>query len=128
MEQKNSAQAQRYFELVEGLLVKHGDFELCYKLLGDPEEAFDRIRQQRNFFQHAEDQPEQNFKRFAQQNYQSLQPADRQFVDATRQLILILVKTGHREEAGRIRDKALAVLDVPRLQSAMADAENTPEP
>jgi hypothetical protein len=130
MEQKDTALAQRYFGLAEGLLVKHGDYQLCYKLLGDPEAAFERIRQNRDMLKQIEDRREQNLQRLAHQNasYQPPKMADRNFVDGTRQLVLILVKTGHQAEAGRIRDKALAVLDDPRLQSAVTDAEKTPAP
>jgi hypothetical protein len=45
------------------------------------------------------------------------------FVGQTRQLIEILVGTGHKAEAENICDQAVAVLDDPRLKSAVSDVE-----
>jgi ElaB/YqjD/DUF883 family membrane-anchored ribosome-binding protein len=45
------------------------------------------------------------------------------YADEVRRLIEILVGTGHKEEAEKIRSQAVAVLDDPRLQSAVSDAE-----
>jgi hypothetical protein len=45
------------------------------------------------------------------------------YVNEVRRLIEILVGTGHQEEAAKIRNEAVAVLDDPRLQSAVSDAE-----
>jgi hypothetical protein len=43
-------------------------------------------------------------------------------VGQTRQLIEILVATGHQAEAERIRDEAVVILDDGRLKSAVSDA------
>ena len=45
------------------------------------------------------------------------------FVGQTRQLIEILIGTGHKADAEKIRDQAVAVLDDERLKSAVTDAE-----
>ena len=37
--------ARQCFRVAEPNLVKHGDYELCLKYLGEPQAAFDRIRQ-----------------------------------------------------------------------------------
>jgi hypothetical protein len=49
--------------------------------------------------------------------------ADNLLVGNTRQLIEILVGAGHKADAENIRTQALALLDDPRLQSAVTDAE-----
>ena len=49
--------------------------------------------------------------------------ADHRFVDETRQLILILVKTDHKTEAGHIRERALALVNDPQFKSVVTDAE-----
>jgi ElaB/YqjD/DUF883 family membrane-anchored ribosome-binding protein len=45
------------------------------------------------------------------------------FVNGTRYIIEILAGTGNKSEAEKIRDQAVAVLDDPRLKSAIGDAE-----
>ena len=45
------------------------------------------------------------------------------FVGQTCQLIEILIGTGRNADAETIRDQAVAVLDDPRLKSAVSDAE-----
>ena len=45
------------------------------------------------------------------------------FVGQTGLLIEVLVGTGHTADAEKIRDQAVAVLDDPRLKSAVADAQ-----
>jgi hypothetical protein len=49
--------------------------------------------------------------------------ADNLLVGNTRQLIEILVGAGHKADAENIRTQALALVDDPRLQSAVSDAE-----
>jgi hypothetical protein len=44
------------------------------------------------------------------------------FVGQTCQLIEILVGTGHQADAEKICDQAVAILDDPRLRSAISDA------
>ncbi|HSU53314.1 MAG TPA: hypothetical protein VLT36_04575 [Candidatus Dormibacteraeota bacterium] len=49
--------------------------------------------------------------------------SDGRFVKQTCALIEILVATGHKPEAEKIRDQALTVMDDPLLTSAVQDAE-----
>jgi hypothetical protein len=49
--------------------------------------------------------------------------AKQMFVGQTRQLIEILVGAGHNEDAKKVPTHALAVLDDPLLQSAVADIQ-----
>jgi hypothetical protein len=48
---------------------------------------------------------------------------DGRFVKQTSALIEILVATGHKPEAEKIRDQALLIMDNPVLTSAVQDAE-----
>ena len=48
---------------------------------------------------------------------------ENRFVGQTCQLIEILVATGRKADAERIRDQAVAILDDPRLKSAVSDVE-----
>jgi hypothetical protein len=52
-----------------------------------------------------------------------MKSAENNFVGQTRQLIEILVATGHKADAEKIRDEAVAILDDARLKSAVSDAE-----
>jgi hypothetical protein len=49
--------------------------------------------------------------------------ADKRFVGNVTQLIDILVGAGHKADAEKIRDQAVALLDDARLKSAVSDAE-----
>ena len=49
--------------------------------------------------------------------------ADKRFVDQTCQLVEILVGSGHKGYAEKIRDQALALLENERLKSSVADVE-----
>ena len=49
--------------------------------------------------------------------------AEDRFVGGTCQLIEVLLATGHKADAERIRDQAVAILDDPRLKSAVKDVE-----
>jgi len=49
--------------------------------------------------------------------------AEDRFVGSVRQLIEILVGTGHKAEAEKIRAQAVLVLDDTRLKSSVSDAE-----
>ena len=51
------------------------------------------------------------------------QMATNNFVGQVCKLVEILVATGHKADAEKIRDEAVTVLDDPRLQSAVSDAE-----
>ena len=113
-------------------LVKHGDYALCLEYLGDSEAAF---RPYPPAVADAKTAGTTHGKR-TQSKRQSPpaefhlpsppKVADRQFVDETCQLILILVKTEHKTDAEHIRDQALGLVDDPRLKSAVSDAEQAP--
>jgi serine/threonine-protein kinase len=114
---------QCYF-WVENLLVAKGEYQFCYDHMGDPQFRFDSIRQ-------VFDLERANQERMAE-TQQTARPmvatmmkksAEDRFVEQMRQLIDILVATGHQPDAEKIRAGALAVLDDARLQSAVSDSE-----
>jgi predicted Ser/Thr protein kinase len=131
IQQQDAALAGQCFLVVEPLLVKHGDYALCFKYIGDPESAFSQVRQNWEMLKQSEQRWEESSKR-AGDTATGFHPpppprtADRRFVEETCQLILILVKSGHKAEGEHIRDEAVALLDDPRLKSAVSDAEAGP--
>ena len=139
---KDQALTQQCYFTVEGLLVSRGEYQYCYDQMGgDVQGKFDSLRGRMNMELDMQ-------KRFQQINNDSMRrvaeairargrtnswsPLDlsemriRQikggFVGGNCKLIEILVATGHKAEAEKIRDEALAVVDDARLKSAIADA------
>lgn len=132
---------QCYYHL-EDLLVAKGEYQWCLDRIGDPQGRFNLIR-------HTLELDRENQKRTAELRERTTQqmaelnqkrgwtnsytPPDSsemmrrsssdRFVGKTRQLIEILVGAGHPDEAEKIRDLAVAVLDDARLKSAIRDAE-----
>ena len=141
IQQSDKALAQQCYPVVQGQLIQRGEYEACLNYLGDPQTAFDRIRQDRERLKNLEDQQATSrTQRVAQLEAMaktnglfSKGPvpflpelpkfADNHFVDQTRELIEILVGAGRKAEAEKIRDEALTVLDDARLKSAVSDAE-----
>ena len=139
IESRDSRLAEQCFFFAENLLVLKGDYETCRKYMGDPQAAFERVRQSWQQLKQFEEQNaarnEEQRKRFqemAKTNslYAHLPVlptpppfADDHFVAQTRQLIEILVATGEKPEAEKIQGEALAVLNDPKLKSAVTDAE-----
>jgi tRNA A-37 threonylcarbamoyl transferase component Bud32 len=130
--------AQECFGIVEGLLVQQGEYEKCLEYLGDPEAAFERIRQSwqqmKNFEEQSAARWEQTkqFQETSKTNplyaHLPMRPAmpkfaDKNFVGQARQLIEILVATDHQADAEKIQSEAIAVLDDARLHSAVSDAQ-----
>jgi hypothetical protein len=101
---------QSYFYL-ETLLVSKGEYQWCLSYMGDPQRRFDLIRQG---FDMSWSPPDASA--------MMKKSAEDRFVGQTRQLIEILVATDHKADAESIRDQAVAVLDDPRLKSAVDDA------
>jgi tetratricopeptide (TPR) repeat protein len=127
LRQRNPTLAWQCFLVAERLLIKHGDYALCLEYVGDPEAAFDHICQRWQLLKQHEQPAEENPVQPANAVAPLRPPtppkrADRQFVDETCQLILILVKTEHKTEAEHIRDEALSLVIDPRLKSAVSDA------
>jgi hypothetical protein len=127
----------------EDLLVAKGEYQWCYDHMGDPEMRFDQIQQmykmQLGIQSRMASSRKQNSERTVAINPKNgltnapvlsspdtsammTKAANDRFVGQVRQLIIILVATGHQADAEKIRDQALAVLDDDRLKSAIADA------
>jgi serine/threonine protein kinase len=102
--------AQSYFYL-EPLLVSKGEYQWCLSHMDDPQRRFDLIRQG---FDMSWSPPDASA--------MIKKSAEDRFVGQTCQLIEILVATDHKADAEGIRDQAVAVLDDPRLKSAVDDA------
>jgi hypothetical protein len=139
IEQRDPPLAGQCYYFAENLLVQNAEYETCRKYMGDPQEAFENIRQSWQRMKQFEaqnvarnEEQRKRFQEMAKTNslYAHLpflpEPppfADKNFVGQTRQLIEILVATGDKPEAEIIQGEALAVLDVPKLKSAVSDAE-----
>jgi serine/threonine protein kinase len=132
MRQRDPKLADQSYFWLEDLLVAKGEYQWCLSHLGDPQSHFaESIR--RSYEMELDSQ-----KRMAELNRQygrtnSWSPSDHseamkksaenRFVGRTRQLIEILVGANRKADAEKIRDQAVAVLDDPRLKSAVSDAE-----
>jgi len=134
--------ARQCYFFVESLLVSKGEYQWCYDHMGDPQWRFDLIHQNLTMTLDSQKrmaaQAEANKARMAElrsqqglTNLPAFSPPDTsammkkssedRFVSQVRQLIEILVATGHGSDAGKISDQALTVLPDDRLKSAVAD-------
>ena len=143
--QKDPDLAQQCFPSAESLLVKQGEYDLCLACLGDYQAAFDSFRKnwerRKQTEERMADMQEQNRRRLAEAMAKSpytnslarlgssptlpLMPrtADNFFVSQTCELVEILLGTGHKAEAVKVRDQAVALVDDSWLKSAIPDAE-----
>jgi len=140
----DKALAQQCFSVAQDVLVSYGDYELCRDFIGDPENRFKNIQDQwqrskkwenqREEMQHQMEERMHATQKQFESNGMVAAPlprsalslpklADQTFVGQTRQLIEILVGTHSKADAEKIRSEALALLDDPRLKSAVEDAE-----
>jgi hypothetical protein len=108
--------AKQCFFSADGLLVEKGEYALYMSYVPDPEAKFALIQKNRKMLKGTEDS-------FRKNNPAFPKTADNKFVVQTCQLIEALVATGHKAEAEKIRDKAMAELDNEHLKSAVSDAE-----
>jgi hypothetical protein len=117
----------------ENLLMQKGDYDLYLKIIGDPQAHSESIRRglqvQREHQQRMEEMRKQYPVPAPRLPGGAFAPTDmgqmatNNFVGEVCKLVEILVATGHKTDAEKIRDQAAAVLDDPRLQSAVSDAE-----
>jgi hypothetical protein len=115
--EKDLGLAKQCFILAEDLLVKKGEYALCLSFIPDPGVKFGGIfRSWKSDQDIARINPKLNHPDFHK-------GAEDRFVTKTCQLIEILVGTGRKVEAEKIREQALTFLDDPRLKSAISDAE-----
>jgi hypothetical protein len=140
---KDPALARQCYFFVESLLVANGEYQWCYDHMGEAQARFDLIHQsltsQRDVqkrMSESQQRTQQSIADMNRKNGWTNHPAyaphdisamikkagEDSFIGQTRQLIEILVATGHQADAENIRDQALALLDDPRLHSAVTDA------
>ncbi len=132
--------ARRCYPVAEDALVKKGEYALCLAYIGDGQARFkehcehwEKLAKWEQHMGQVMQQGQQRADEAMAQNgqkrpagvprYGPPAAADNLFVGNTRQLIEILVGGGHKADAENICTQALALLDDPRLKSAVSDAE-----
>ena len=139
IDQGDPSLAKQCYSMVEPLLVKRGEYALCLRYVGNPQEAFDRSRLAYQVMNASHQRREENLaaayrKRAAEYPDQPLPKprtslregakyGDDYFVQMTCRLIEILVGTGQEAAADKIRKQALALMDDPRVKSSVSDAK-----
>jgi type II secretory pathway pseudopilin PulG len=134
---------QCYF-WVESLLVAKGEYQWCLDYMGDPQSRFETIQRgyemeiaNQKRMAEAQQHAKQMIAELNQTNGRSNAPAftppdtsamikkfaEDRLIGSVRQLVEILVATGHQADAVKIRDQALVLLDDARLKTAITDAE-----
>jgi hypothetical protein len=129
---------------VEGLLVSKGEYQWCYDHMGDPQARFEYMQRtlnmrlnveerQREAMEASQKRLEDMRRQHGRTNGPAYSPlniaagtksmAHDSFVSQTLELIEILVATGHKDTAEKIRDQAAAAVDDARLKTAVNDAE-----
>lgn len=144
IENRDPQLAGECYFVVESQLVQKGEYETCRKYMGDPEFRFQSAY---NLY-HMGVENQNRTAEMHQKTMQQIQEINRQhgwtnlpavtlpdnsqmfqkmtqdrFVGQVRQLIEILVGTGDKAAAEKIQREALAVLDDPRLETAVDDAD-----
>ena len=142
--EKDPQIARQCYFWAEDLLVAKGEYQWCYDYMGDPQFRFDSIRHlyeldlsnQRRMAD-TQQRTKQMIGEMNRKNGRTNPPAfsppdtsaflkksaEDRFVGSVRQLIEILVATGHKPVAEKIQAQAVAALNDSRLQSAIIDAE-----
>ena len=145
LQKTNPALARQCYHVAADVLVENREYALCRGYIGDVATAFAGLRQNWEWHKKHEERTAQDREEHKKRMEKSLvemrqkNPAltapgpinppdppsygDNSFVKKTRQLIEILVGVGDKAEAEKVRDQAVALLDDPRLKSAVADAE-----
>jgi hypothetical protein len=121
---------QNYFWM-EDLLLQKGEYDLLLACMGDPQTHFEsarrgfemQIQSQQRMEEMRKQHPAPRFPGSAFTPPDMGQMATNNFVGQVCKLVEILVATGHRPDAEKIRDEAVAVLDDARLKAAVSDAE-----
>jgi tRNA A-37 threonylcarbamoyl transferase component Bud32 len=109
--------ASQCYVAAEDLLLERGDYLLCARFVPSFQQRFEHSRGTRErSLSILGRNPGADRNRLEQQ-------ADRSFIKISRALVEILIGVERKAEAESIRDQALAVLNVPELQSAVTDAE-----
>ena len=117
MQAHNPKLAGYCYYAIEALLLERGEYALCASFIPNFQPRFDQIRATRDrtleFANRTPDAKSQTLLRGE---------AQRTFIKQTRNLVEILVGVGRKADAEAIQGQAVAVLDIPELQSAVSDA------
>jgi len=116
--EKDPHLARQCYFYVDSLLVSKGEYQMCLNLMGDPLQRFGLIRLTSGM-----DRISTNAWTTPDALVMLKKSANERFVDKVRELVEILVATGHKADAEKIRDQAETELDDARLKSAISDAE-----
>lgn len=125
---------QCYF-YVQGALMQKGNYAECLSYIRDPQLAFDNARRMLESQRESQQRLAEIQKKYplpyrpagAFKPPDMGQMATNNFVGGVCTLVEMLVGTGHEADAEKIRDEAVAVVDDPRLQSAVSDAQTAVE-
>jgi len=144
LRQKQPSLAAECYLIMEPTLVQRGEYQLCLEYIGNPEtriktycQTFQRLHA---LFEGMSERSKEMWRNIQASHQQPGRPplspylhinagkkglrlTTDQFTGEVCRLIEILVGTGHQEEAGEIHGEAVAVLDDPRLRTAVSDAE-----
>jgi hypothetical protein len=140
IEQRDPDRAGQFYTFVEDQLVAKGEYQTCRKYMGDPETGFqadcDRYRMEMDNqarMEKIQQRTQQQMQEFYRQHPNLPTPLDNSqrmekmtqdhFVGKVREHIEILVATGDQADAKKIQKEALAVLDDPRLETAVDHAD-----
>ena len=113
LDQSNPKLAERCWIVAKSLVIEQKDYELAKKYIGDFAESFDQIQLQYD-----------SLKEYSDKNPQSrsvMSFAKKHFVDETIELIKFAVAIDNMAAAKEIQEKALKVIDDPRLRKAIPD-------
>ena len=137
IEQSDPQLAGQCYFVMESMLAQKGEYETCRKYIGDAQGRFEMICNEYKMELQIQNRMAGIYQRMplkrGSTNMPAFSPPDTsammkkttedRFIGQVRQLIEILVATGGKSNAENIQQQALAVLDDPRLTSAVDDAE-----
>jgi hypothetical protein len=107
--QKYPELAEQCYHVAEGNLVRQREYKICIVYIPEPLKRFEGIREMR----------ERTLKRVKKDNPELKAFAEEAFVDETGRLVEILVGVGRKQDAGKVRERALAVRDDRQVRDAL---------
>jgi serine/threonine protein kinase/type II secretory pathway pseudopilin PulG len=122
--------AGQCYYYAEDLLMDKGEYALLLDCISDPQAHFEsahrgfemQIQSQQRMAEIRQQHPRPRLPGGAFSPLDMGQMATNNFVGQVRKLVKIMVATGHKADAEKIRDEAVSVLDDTRLRSAVSDA------
>ena len=128
LEKVDPSLSQKCYLVIKPIWMKRGMYSRFLSYRGEPQAQLEGIQRDWEAQKRMEKSRSASNEQLAKQNPNFRLPprihyADTYFVSQTHDLIEILVGLNRNTEAEKIRDQALALLDDPRLKSAVEDAE-----